>query len=272
MKAVSLRTLVGSAFVLLACITPVWPVSPALHIADALFVGAFARAVFGPVLLAVYLCTCVLVGKWILDQRPWDLLFGQTAMRDVRAGLVLGAVSVSALWIPSLVSAPLVLPPADSIQTLLLLAASTALVTSVGEEIILRGLLQPWLARFLPIVAVVLLQGALFTLIHQGSYMSPSLAVWYFTSGCCFSLAAIAYRTLWPAITWHFLWNFSFICATGKDLGSDRVPGLLQVDTASLAATLPLLSQFACAAFLASRGRVQEAIQNSLRSQNARAE
>ncbi len=258
------RAWVGRAFIVLAAIGPVWPVSPALQAAVWLFTDTLDRRMAGAVFVCAYVVALVALAQRLIDGQSWDRLFGKEALPNVLVGLGLGAASALSLVFAGFLSggglSALSLSLSE-LATLLSIAVVLALAAALVEETLLRGVAQTWLAKTLPVVAVAALQGLTFAALHAPSYSSALLASWFFVNGFALSIAAFAYRTLWVAITWHCCWNFAnTVLSTGVDSGEARIGGLLDFNWASPATALPMLTSMAAAAFLASRPSVQRLI------------
>lgn len=256
--------LLGYTLIASAALAPIWPLSPSLHLAVALFDDPLTRRIGGGFLSAAYVLILVVAGRSIVEGRPWPCVLSKDALPDLIKGGVVGLLAAMTLVLAVLGSSRngwLNVEAVSTIDSLLWVSAASALAAGIGEELLLRGILQPWLERRAPIALVVFIQGVVFVLLHQQSSSSPLLAIWYFVNGCAFSLAAFAYKTLWMPIAWHTIWNFSAaLLFFGASVAGQRLPGLLSTNVNSIAIMLPLLFSAGMAMYLANRPSVQARI------------
>ncbi|MEZ4686374.1 MAG: CPBP family intramembrane glutamic endopeptidase [Bacteroidia bacterium] len=97
-----------------------------------------------------------------------------------------------------------------------------ALCPAICEELFFRGLIQRNLMRAMPPVAAILITALIFSLLH---FMLFGFFARAFL-GIILGLIAWRSRSLWPAITAHFVFNLSTVIsvAFGWDEYADRIP------------------------------------------------
>jgi membrane protease YdiL (CAAX protease family) len=251
----------GSIFIFLALLGLVWPVSPPLQLAVAASSSTYVQKVLGYFFTSLYVFALVSVGTSLKSGRPWPRLFGASAIRDATVGLCFGVATVSGLLIGATTDAQS--PNSFHWIYIALLSLGFALVTALSEELLLRGVLQEWLSKRLRLGVVVLVQGVLFSALHPNQLDSFIALIFFFVTGCTLSLAAFAYNTLWTAILWHFVWNFTQKLANGAAVGSEFLSGLAPSGPASVASFLPLVVLLMSAAYLANSDAIQRRINNS---------
>lgn len=157
----------------------------------------------------------LLAATWIMtrfvDRRPFRTIgFGSGhVLRDVRAGLALGAA-----WLTASVGAAWALgwarpQPLEGFPlTLVLLAAASILFNVLAQQLLLCGYILQTIRSAGGFLAAAGVSSALFSLYHAGAFQGawlPALNV--FAAGVLFCLAYRITGNLWLPWAIHFAWN-----------------------------------------------------------------
>lgn len=209
-----------------------------------------------PIALAIG-AAIILVGPWILQplaSRMSEagfatvtsiLLYGAFAAAGLAAGYVqqqkvlraggrpwLGASLGAAIGISGLILTSAIVRLAGGLELVasvrgsilsLLLGTAVVLFQSAGEEVYLRGWLQPVLMRRLPDFAAISISATVFTMLHVfGGWREPMSLINLWLGGILFGLLAVRSGGIAVPVLAHFGWNW----AEQILLGLDTNPGV----------------------------------------------
>ena len=82
------------------------------------------------------------------------------------------------------------------------------IMAPIIEEIIFRGYFQSFLLKKYPLWIALIVPSAIFAFIHFDLYAAPQL----FVAGLCLASIRFIYKSLWPAILFHFFHNLIITC------------------------------------------------------------
>ena len=154
--------------------------------------------------------------------------------------------------------------------TRLIASFAAAMMASVGEELLFRGVLFRIMEQAMGTLVALLASALIFGLVHlvnPGATLLSSLAI-SIEAGLLLALAFVATRNLWLPIGIHLAWNFTqggIFGATAKPTpsvfktafpGPDWLTGgAMGTDASAVAVTLCLAAALAFAVFGYNRGR-----------------
>jgi len=86
--------------------------------------------------------------------------------------------------------------------------ALVSLMPAVVEEVAFRGVIQSALQRVAGEREALLIQAALFSVLH----LMPMMFISHFFMGLCFGYARVRSKSLYPGMVLHAAWNACVLC------------------------------------------------------------
>ncbi len=190
---------------------------------DYIILGAEIAAL--PLLLLLYVGLVRIVEgrRTVAELTPSAAPGGLIAGAIIGAGLFTAVIGIL-FWMGHAV----VVPPATI--TLPAVALALSLVSGVGEELLLRGVMFRIVEERFGTLVGLIASAALFGALHignPGATVTSSIAI-ALEAGLLLALAYGATRSLWLPIGLHFAWNFTEGGIFTTQVSGGKVPGILK--------------------------------------------
>jgi uncharacterized protein len=165
--------------------------------------------VLAALVAVAFMIACYWLFVRFVERRPFTDFAGHGAGKEVMIGIATGFVMFSAV-VAVIASFGDYQVVGTHSAVVLLPVFGMALISGVGEEIVLRGVFFRYAEDWLGSWAALALSAALFGALHIGNPNATWLAAFAITIEAGIMLAAIYMitRRLWAAIGLHFAWNF----------------------------------------------------------------
>jgi uncharacterized protein len=181
-----------------------------MFVDDALHLPDTNPIVVPAAMLAVAFCTlCYWLFVRFVERQPFSDFGRGGALREAAMGVLIGAALFSAVVAVMAAFGDYQVVGMNSL-IVLLPVFGMALISGVGEEIVLRGVFFRYAEDWLGSWAALALSAAIFGALHIGNPNATLLAAFAITIEAGVMLAAIYMitRRLWAAMGLHFAWNF----------------------------------------------------------------
>ncbi|MDO5028429.1 MAG: CPBP family intramembrane metalloprotease [Bacillota bacterium] len=163
----------------------------------------------------VFLLISVLITYFIFrDQKRYSLkLKDQKLGLNFLKGSLLGIISMTIIFLVNIITGRIqVLSLANVFEDKNFYFYLTRMIgVGIGEEVFTRGYLQNMIKHFSNIKIAVLLPSLVFSALHfanPGALSNPLPAINLFLVSIVFALLCLYFDSIWPAIGYHFTWNF----------------------------------------------------------------
>ena len=181
----------------------------------------------------VVMITLVILFWKLMDKKPlgqMGLALGKSGLTDLAYGLILGAISITAVFLIMLMTGQIVAVKGVSKPNFILVFLGDLLLmvfVGIGEEMFARGYCMSILRRS-HVSVVLIVPNVIFSLLHIfNKNVGVIPLVNLFLIGVLFSLMFLRRGNIWMPIGYHITWNFFQGSVFGMPVSGISFDGLI---------------------------------------------